>query len=517
MNIAQWLYASARQHPENPALFSGARLHAAYRAFAAHAGGLAQWLRQHGAGQGERVALFMKNRVEYLELLYACWWIGVMVVPINPKLHAKEVAWILTDAQARIVLTDAPQDLPDDCMPPGCAHLTVDDAAFTAAAQAGHAQGVHAPVALAPEALAWLFYTSGTTGRPKGVMLTHRNLLAMALCYAADVETVQPSDSMLYAAPLSHGAGLYHFIYVRRAARHVVPASRGFDPAEILDAARACGSLSLFAAPTMVKRLVEAARAGGRDGQGFHTIIYGGAPMYQADILEALRVFGPRFVQIYGQGESPMTITALAREIIADAAHPRWQARLASVGVAQSCMEVRVVDAAMVDAPVGVEGEVLARGDAVMAGYWHNDAATREALVDGWLRTGDIGRLDEEGFLTLTDRSKDVIISGGSNVYPREVEEVLARHPAVREVAVVGEPSQTWGEQVVAFVALHDGAAAAEHDLDAWCRSEIAAFKAPKRYCFRGDLPKNSYGKIPKTLLREALNAQSSAQSAAAS
>jgi len=510
MNIAQWLYASARQHPDNPALFRGNCLHADYRAFAARAGGLAQWLREHGAGEGQRVALFMKNRVEYLELFYACWWTGAMVVPVNPKLHPKEVAWILVDAQACIVVTDAHQDLPDDCVPPDCAHLAVDDPAFEAAAQAGLAQGVHAPAALAPDALAWLFYTSGTTGRPKGVMLTHRNLLAMALCYAADVETVASTDSMLYAAPLSHGAGLYHFVYVRRAARHVVPASRGFDPAEILDAARACGSLSLFAAPTMVKRLVEAARASGRDGQGFHTIIYGGAPMYQADIEEALQVLGPRFAQIYGQGESPMTITALTREVITDTTHPRWQARLASVGVAQSCMEVRVVDAAMVDQPVGVEGEVLARGDAVMAGYWGNDAATREALVDGWLRTGDVGRLDEDGFLTLTDRSKDVIISGGSNVYPREVEEVLARHPDVREVAVVGAPSAQWGEAVVAFVVLQPDATAAAQDLDRWCRAEIAAFKAPKRYYFRAELPKNSYGKIPKMQLRLALQEEDS-------
>jgi len=504
MNIAQWLYASALQYPDNPALFQADRLHADYRAFAARAGGLAQWLRTHGADQGQRVALFMKNRVEYLELFYACWWLGAMVVPVNPKLHAKEVAWILADAQACIVLTDA-RELPDACVPPDCTQLAVDDPTFAAAAQAGLNAGVYAPVTLAPEALAWLFYTSGTTGRPKGVMLTHRNLLAMALCYATEVETVRAHDCMLYAAPLSHGAGLYHFVYVRRAARHIIPASRGFDPVEILDAARDCGSLSCFAAPTMVKRLVETARAGGRDGQGLHTIIYGGAPMYQADMLDALHVLGPRFVQIYGQGESPMTITVLSRAVIADTTHPRWHARLASVGVAQSCMAVRVVDVDMADRPVGEEGEVLVRGDAVMAGYWHNDEATRATLMDGWLRTGDIGRLDEEGFLTLTDRSKDVIISGGSNVYPREVEEVLARHPSVREVGVVGAPSAAWGEEVVAFVVLHPEATATEQDLDRWCRAEIAPFKAPKRYYFRAELIKNSYGKILKTQLRLAL------------
>jgi len=505
MNIAHWLYDAARQYPENPALFRGDQLHADYRSFAARATGLSRWLSDVGVKQGERVALFMKNRVEYLELFYACWWIGAVVVPVNAKLHPKELTWILENAQVKLLLTDTLCDVPPDVIPATCKHMAVDDAAYEVAAQTR--PQADAPVRLASDALAWLFYTSGTTGRPKGVMLTHQNILMASLCYAADVETVTAKDSMLYAAPLSHGAGMYHFMYVRRAARHIVPASRGFDPAEILDAAQSCGSLSLFAAPTMVKRLVEEARRSGRDGQGLHTIIYGGAPMYQADMHDALSVLGKCFVQIYGQGESPMTITVLPRQMIADTDHPYWEKRLASVGVAQSCMQVRVVDQQMRDVPVGTEGEVLASGAAVMAGYWRNDAATRTTLVDGWLHTGDIGRLDADGFLTLTDRSKDVIISGGSNIYPREVEEVLMRHPAVNEVAVVGERSDVWGEQVVAFIVLHVGATATAQDLDAWCRAEIAAFKAPKRYCFRADLPKNSYGKIPKTVLREALSA----------
>jgi len=514
MNIANWLYDAGRQYPENPALFRGDVLHADYRRFAMRAVGLSRWLADAGVEQGKRVALFMKNRVEYLELMYACWWVGAAVVPVNAKLHPKELAWILDNAQASVLLTDALEDVPQDCIPAGCKHFAVDDATYEAAAQAQRT--LYAPAPLEGDALAWLFYTSGTTGRPKGVMQTHDNILVVSLCYAADVEAVSASDSMLYAAPMSHGAGMYHFMYVRRAARHIVPASRGFDPVEILDLAQACGSLSLFAAPTMVKRLVEEARRSGRNGQGLHTVIYGGAPMYLADMRDALQVLGQCFAQVYGQGECPMAITALPRAMIADTGHPRWSERLASVGVAQSCTQVRVVDQDMRDVPIGADGEVVARGAAVMAGYWRNAAATRETLVDGWLRTGDIGRLDEDGFLTLTDRSRDMIISGGSNIYPREVEEVLMRNPAVREVAVVGEPSEAWGEQVVAFVVLHDGAIATEKDLDAWCRSEIAAFKAPKRYCFRTELPKNSYGKIPKTVLREALHAQRAPQTAAA-
>jgi len=187
----------------------------------------------------------------------------------------------------------------------------------------------------------------------------------------------------------------------------------------------------------------------------------------------------------------------------ADRDHPRWEARLGSAGIARTDVEVRVVDAEDRDVPVGETGEVLARGDVVMAGYWKNEAATREALRGGWLHTGDVGAFDEEGFLTLKDRSKDVIISGGANIYPREVEEVLLRHPAVAEVSVVGRPDREWGESVVAFVVKRPEAALSEAELDALCLSSIARFKRPKEYVFLDALPKNNYGKVLKTELRK--------------
>jgi long-chain acyl-CoA synthetase len=352
------------------------------------------------------------------------------------------------------------------------------------------------PAGREPQDTAWLFYTSGTTGRPKGVMITHRNLLAMALCYLADVDPIARQDASLYAAPMSHGAGLYCVPHVLAGARHVVPASGGFDPAEVLRLAARLRHVSLFAAPTMVKRLVEGAQAQGSGGDGIKTIVYGGAPMYAADIEQALAVLGPRFVQIYGQGECPMGITVLARPQLTDTAHPRHAQRLASVGVAQSAVEVRVA------APPGEAGEVLVRGDTVMAGYWGNPEATAQALQGGWLHTGDVGALDGDGFLTLMDRSKDLIISGGSNIYPREVEEVLLRHPAVREVAVVGRPHAEWGEEVVAFVVPLPGAALDTAELDALCLDSIARFKRPRHYRLMDELPKNNYGKVLKTALR---------------
>ena len=358
---------------------------------------------------------------------------------------------------------------------------------------------------------AWLFYTSGTTGRPKGVMITHHNLMTMGLGYFCDVDPVAPGDAIVYAAPMSHGAGIYAIPHLMAGARHVVPASGGFDTAELFDLGLKTGPLSLFAAPTIVKRLVDEAEhrdhSPQRCAQSFKTIVYGGAPMYAADIQRALRVMGPRFVQIYGQGESPMTGTVLSRTHLADRDHPRHAERIASVGVAQTPVRIRVADAQGRDMPPGEVGEVLIGGDSVMAGYWRNPEATAAAIREGWLWTGDMGSLDADGFLTLKDRSKDLIISGGSNIYPREVEEVLLTAPGVAEVSVVGAPDPEWGEVVVAFVVAAPGAQPDAGQLDAHCIEHIARFKRPKRYEFVEALPKNNYGKVLKTELRARLQA----------
>jgi long-chain acyl-CoA synthetase len=451
----------------------------------------------------------MRNHPRYLEILWGLWWAGLAAVPVNAKLHPAEVEWIVGNAEARWAFVT------DDVAPGALAGLERQVDAESAAADA-----LLAPVAdwtAVPPAkrgaddLAWLFYTSGTTGRPKGVMLTHRNLMTMGLTYFVDVDPVAADDAIVYAAPMSHGCGLYAIPHLMAGARHVVPDSGGVDPAELFALGRALGPLSTFAAPTIVKRLVDHAEACGLTpddaAASFKTIVYGGAPMYLADIQRALRVMGPRFIQIYGQGETPMVATALSRRHIADASHPRHLERLASVGVAQTAVLVRVANAQGRDAPLGETGEVLVRGDTVMAGYWRNPEATAAAVRDSWLWTGDVGCLDAYGFLTLKDRSKDLVISGGSNIYPREVEEVLLTAPGVAEVAVVGAPDPEWGEVVVAFVVAQPGVRVAEATLDAHCLERIARFKRPKRYVFVDALPKNNYGKVLKTELRDRLHA----------
>ncbi len=505
MNIAEWLAATAKLRPEAPALLTGFDLDADYGTFARRAAAIGAGLsRDHGISPGDRVALFASNCTPYLECLYGIWWMGAVAIPINAKLHGREAAWICRDAGAKLAfvsddtidaLTEARGDLP-----PSMKLLSLDSATYRAMRE-----GEGAPVPLQREVddLAWLFYTSGTTGRPKGVMLSHGNLVAMSMCYLADVDPATPNDASLYAAPISHGAGLYNFPHVRMGGRHVIPESGGFDPDEVLNLARNLENVVMFGAPTMVRRLVDTARRRGENGEGIRTIIYGGGPMYLADIRDAIAVMGQRFVQIYGQGKSPMTITALSREWHMKTGHPRYLERLASVGTAQSVMSVRITDKDGQPLPAGETGEVEAKGTAVMLGYWNNPKANAETLKDGWLRTGDVGRLDEDGFLTLSDRSKDVIISGGTNIYPREVEEALLTHADVREVSAIGVPHPDWGEIVVACVVLEQGAAPDDAKLDAHCLASIARFKRPKRYVYLEALPKNNYGKVLKTELRQ--------------
>ena len=336
MNIGVWLERAAAIGPGRPAIYLGLEQVFDYAGFDAEARAVAGGLVARGVKPGDCVAIFMVNSPAYLLALYGAWYVGAAVVPINAKLHSAEAAWIIRDAGAGIVLATGKlaQGLGDT------GALIIDMAEGDALADAP----VAAITARAPGDLAWLFYTSGTTGRPKGVMITHRMLVTMSLAYLADVDAVSPGDATLYAAPMSHGAGLYAMVHVLRGARHVCPASGGFDEAEIFQLARHHGRVHMFAAPTMVKRLTTHARATGRSGEGLRSVIYAGGPMYLADIIEAVDHFGDIFIQIYGQGECPMAITALPRADVRDRNHPRWRARLGSVGRAQSVVELRIGD-----------------------------------------------------------------------------------------------------------------------------------------------------------------------------
>ncbi len=496
MNLAHTLQRTAWRLPAQAAVVEGDRIVHDFAALALRVQRLAAALRDRcGVSPGDRVALAMKNCAAYLELLYACWQAGACAVPVNVKLHPKELAFILDDAGARLCFVTGDTDT---AAVAATRFVDVDGRDYEQLAASD--RQIDTAIGGSDD-LAWLFYTSGTTGRPKGVMLSHRNLLSMTLNYLADVDDARPGETLLHAAPMSHGSGLYAIPNIAAGVTQCVPASRGFDVAEIDALFDRRRGVKLFAAPTMVMWLVDGMRG---EAPGLKRIVYGGGPMYVADSLRALDRLGLRLAQIYGQGESPMTITVLPAHEHDGPRDAALLARLGSVGRAQTGVEVAVLGTDDRPLPAGEVGEVCVRGDVVMRGYLNNPEASARTLASGWLHTGDLGRLDDAGYLTLVDRSKDLIISGGSNIYPREVEEVLLQHPAVREVAVIGEPDTDWGEQVVAVVALKPGANVDASALDAFCLQHIARFKRPKRYRFVDELPKNATGKVLKRELRGA-------------
>ncbi|MEM8951293.1 MAG: AMP-binding protein [Pseudomonadota bacterium] len=501
MNIASLFVRNGRTLADLPALAEGERVLLSHGALLEKVSRIAGYLQNDlRLKPGDRAALVMKNCPAYLELLVAGWYAGLTMVPVNAKLHPKEFSYILEHAGARICF--ATPDLIDSVD-----GLVQEIPTLERVIDVGSAHGLDEadPIAMVdapPEAVAWLFYTSGTTGRPKGAMLMHKNLLAMTLSYFIDIDQISPEDAILHAAPMSHGSGCYILPHAAAGACQIIPESGGFDPAEMAALFAVRRGITVFAAPTMVKRMTEHPALAESVNPGLKTIVYGGGPMYLADLQKAHEVFGYRLAQLYGQGESPMCITALDKRAHGDTDHPRYLERLQSAGKVQTVMQMKVVDETGQRLPSHGIGEVIAKGEAVMAGYWRDEAATAAALKDGWLHTGDVGSIDEDGFLTLRDRSKDLIISGGANIYPREVEEVLLRHPDVAEVSVIGQKDEEWGEVVVAFAVADRGVTLDVEALDRFCLEHIARFKRPKRYYVVEALPKNNYGKVLKTELR---------------
>ena len=491
MNLAQLLLQSARRLPGQPAIGLGNKVWCSYGSLSGQVARLAAAMTaKFDLQPGDRVALAMKNCPQYWQVLFACWHAGLVAVPMNAKLHAKEFAYILGNSGARVCFVT-----PD--LEPALSSfdrvMSVSSAEFR-----NFKSQEQQPYSSKPDDPAWLFYTSGTTGVPKGATLTHRNLLYSTQAYFADIDRLGPGDAILHPAPLSHGSGVYGLPHFAAGAVNVIPESGGFEAAEIFELLERWPNASFFAAPTMLVRLLASPAA--RTPSLLKTITYGGAPMYVADALRAIDLFGPRLYQLFGQGEAPMTITGLPQGF-----HKK-RSRLETCGFARTGAEVKIFDPDDKELPPGETGEIVTRSDCVMAGYWQNAQASAQALRGGWLHTGDVGSLDKAGFLTIRDRSKDLIISGGANIYPREIEEVLLRHPAVAECSVVGRPHPEWGEEVVAFVVPKDANAPVQfQELDAFCLSNIARFKRPRDYRFVDSLPKNNYGKVLKTELRKRL------------
>ncbi|WP_067068744.1 acyl-CoA synthetase [Carbonactinospora thermoautotrophica] len=501
MNIASFLHLSAARHPDRAAIVFGEQV-TTYRDLQRRVAALARGLTGLGVGPGDRVAVWMRNHPELIETLFATWRIGAVAVPVNPRATVEEVAYQVADSGAAALVHGS-----DDPAVGGIEQTRlVDVRGRTGVAyqellrqdpdDLGRAYPVHETDP------AWLFYTSGTTGRPKGAILTHANLRFAVVSWCADLHQVQPEDVVLHCAPLSHGAGFHALVAVARGACNVI--LERFSTGAVLETISRHRVTTTWLVPTQIRMLLDDPALDSADLSSLTHVVYGGSPMYLADIKEAVSRIGPVFCQLYGQGESPMTITFLRREdhVLA----PETEEILTSAGVVRTGMEVRIADEDGREVPPGEVGEILVRGPAVMSGYWKREDATREALRDGWLHTGDLGRQDKRGYVWVLDRLKDLIISGGANVYAREVEDVILAHPQVHEVAVVGVPHRLWGEMVVAAVV-------ATGDLDeaavlGFCRARLADYKCPKQVRFVAELPKNAYGKVLKRELRRLFQAE---------
>jgi len=501
MNISLFLANSALSFGSRPAVTIGTTPFLDYTGLARQASGLAGALRERfGLVPGERVLLAMTNNPDYLTILFACWHAGLVAVPANARLHAREIAYIASDSGARVAFAspDIAEGLASEL--PHLPLILPQTAEFASLAR-------HDPIFMhATEAsdTAWIFYTSGTTGRPKGALLSHRNLSAMAIAYLADVDFLGPSDSLLHLAATSHASGLFGLSHVAKASNNILPEAGGYDADEMTAIIATNQSLTFFAPTTLLNTMAKDRPVMSAPLGNIRTILTGAGPVYAEDIKRALTTFGPKLWNGYGQGESPCTITAMSKDQLWQAYQAGDDERLISVGTARTGINVRITGADGNEVAPGEVGEILVRGETVMSGYLNQPEATAEALSGGWLHTGDLGRRDSQGFLFLSDRKKDLIISGGMNVYAREVEEVLLAHPSVKEAAVIGVRDAKWGESVLALIVPALGAAQPSPEaLDGLCLDRLARFKRPKRYLIVEALPKNPAGKVLKAVLRE--------------
>jgi long-chain acyl-CoA synthetase len=512
MNLGELLAGSARRTPDAVAVTETERT-LTYRELDDRVNALCHSFNDIGLRPGDRVGCFLPNSAALLETMYACFRAGLGWVPLNAKFRSNEVTYHLSDSGARLLITDASfRDTVDDVQLDAVAVLATGDdlprgaAPYEKAIADGSGRGA-VTAAVDRDTLAWLFYTSGTTGRPKGAMLTHGVLSFVTASWLADLTPMSSSDVTLHAAPLTHGAGFHALATTARGARHVIAPAGSFDPAAILKLLAREQVTNTWMVPTQIIMLADAATATTAPLPDLRQIVYGGAPFPELELRHALEVFGPRLVQLYGQGETPMTATVLTTEDHAEALAGPAPSRLSSAGHPRPGMEIRVVDGDDREVATGGVGEITVRGPAVMTGYWGQPEATAQTLRGGWLHTGDLGRVDAAGYLFLLDRVKDMIITGGSNVYAVEVEAVLREHPAVRDVAVIGVSDRTWGEQVVAVVVVDGAADPVTAELADRCVAQLATYKRPRRYVAVAELPRNAYGKVLKRDLREMVQA----------
>ncbi|MGE0386418.1 MAG: long-chain-fatty-acid--CoA ligase [Gammaproteobacteria bacterium] len=507
MYMTQGLHRALQQRADAIATVSNGRRRT-WRVLAERVARLAGALRALGVAADDRVGMLALNSDRYLEFELATWWAGGAINPVNVRWSPAEIAYSLDDCQTAVLLVDdAHAALVPELRERSRALRTVIHAGDGAEPPAGM-PGYEALVAGSdpvPDALrsgadlAAVMYTGGTTGFPKGVMLTHANLFQSVLQTLAE-DCVEPGGVGLLSSPMFHVAGLAlsNMLLFAGSTLVFLPA---FDPLAVLEAIHRERADTTFLAPTMLQRTVDHPQAGEFDLSSLKVLMYGASPISEAVLDRAIhRLSNARFIQAYGMTELSPTATIL----------PGWHhtpegrraGKVRSAGRAAFASEVRIVDAADDEVPRGTIGEIAVRSPGIMRGYWNKPAETAAAIRGGWMHTGDAGYMDADGFVFVVDRIKDMIVTGGENVYSVEVENAIATHPAVAICAVIGVPDEQWGERVHAVVTLKPGASLDEADLRAHCKTLIAGYKCPRSAEFIDALPMSGPGKVLKSELR---------------
>ena len=513
MNLGRLLSDTARRLPERPALVWGERAWT-WAELDARVNALVAALKARGLGKGDPILVQARNGNPLFESLWACFKLGAVWVPTNFRLTPPEVAYQAETSGAKAVIFE--EIFAEHAAAARTAASTLEQAIVIGTPGAGElayedlvAEGAGADAREAEVDYGdpcWYFYTSGTTGRPKAAVLTHGQLAFVVNNHLADLMPGTGSmDVSLVVAPLSHGAGAHLLSQVARGAKSVLLATEKLDAEEAWRLVEAHGVTNMFTVPTILTRLVQDPSVDAYEHATLRYVIYAGAPMYREDQKLALEKLGRVLVQYYGLGEVTGNITVLPPGLHSqdDDAMP-----VGSCGYARTGMEIAIKDPEGRRLPAGEKGEICVRGPAVFAGYLNNPEANAKALKNGWFHTSDLGHLDERGFLYITGRASDMYISGGSNVYPREAEEVLLTHPAVAEVAVLGVPDPRWGESGIAVVVREPEQEASDAELLAYLDGRLAKYKWPRRVTFWEALPKSGYGKVPKHLIRQELYAR---------
>ncbi|MBN6056718.1 long-chain-fatty-acid--CoA ligase [Nonomuraea sp. RK-328] len=508
MTISDQLARHARSVPDAVALCMDG-VDRTYRELDARVDRLAHALGARGVGPGGRVVVMTYNSLEMAEVFFACARLGAICVPVNFRLHADEVAYQLADSGAVLAVVEsglattfarAWKDVPtvrhvlvtgagDE---PGAGMERYDDALRDAPeTDPGVAVDLHAP--------AFIMYTSGTTGRPKGAVLTHYNLAVQTMSRFAHIGVPSDCRVWLISTPLFHIGGLAALLSsVMVGGRTVIARSGRFDPAGTVDLLERERIGYCFLVPAQWQALCDVPGIAERDLSALRLISWGAAPATKALLHRMIDTFpGARLLSVFGQTESSAVSTVLLGE---DALR-----KIGSVGTPLVNVEVRIVDERMNDVPQGEIGEIVYRGPTIMTGYWNKPAETAAAFAGGWFHSGDLVRQDEDGYIYVVDRLKDMIISGGENIYSAEVEEAIVAHPKVAEVAVVGVPDERWGETPLAVVVpARTADSPTAEEIDEWCRTRLAAYKVPRRVDVVAELPRNASGKVRKHELRKA-------------